>query len=385
VTGRKRLAGALVTAALAPVLAIVLGGCGGLAAGPGVPAGNDWTTVAPPKVFINGILADQVSESGASLRDSLGVQVYWNQIGPKKKMENQATRIFNYIVGLGANATAIDFPFYTNGEYPTHVYGMPGKTPSPALIALVVADARKHGLRVLVRPVLNDDNIKVVKDAWRGSIRPKSLSAWFGSYYDFLKPYLSAARKSQAGSFNIDTELDSLAPDKSYWARLQAKARKLFPGGLGYAVNYGLWEQDLLSTPVPNVAVDAYPQLGMKDNATVAELTAAWVSWLRGYRTQAVLKKTVLQEVGIAAVTGAYSAPAITPPDGTPLVLSIQRKWFAAACAAAKQTHVPGLYFFDVNSTDKPSGHAATSHYAPGSFVGRSDDTIKACFASGWT
>ena len=53
-------------------------------------------------------------------------------------------------------------------------------------------------------------------------------------------------------------------------------------------------------------AVDAYPLLGLGDSATCGELTAAWVCWLHS-RPESVLKRTVLQEVGIAAVAGAYT------------------------------------------------------------------------------
>jgi hypothetical protein len=98
-----------------------------------------------------------------------------------------------------------------------------------------------------------------------------------------------------------------------------------------------------------------------------------------------VLEKTVLQEVGIAAVAGAYADPALTVPNGTPLDVPIQQAWFAAACAAAKQTHLAGIYFFDVDSTDDLSDRAAAAQYAPGSFIDRSDGVIKACFASGWS
>lgn len=379
-----RFAGVL----LSLILATMLCGCAGLAAGPAVPPGNDWSTLpspAPPKVYINGILVDQVSARSADLHASLGVQLYWNSSGSPKKLENEATRIFNYIVGLGANSTAINFPFYTNGEYPSRVYSVSSETPSPATIAMAVADARKHGLRVLVRPVLNDDNIKVITKDWRGSIEPEPLSAWFASYYRFLQPYLTAAQAGQANSFDIDTELDSLAADHGDWSSLQAKAATLFKGNIVYTVNYGLWQEDRPDEPVPDAAVDAYPQLNLRDDATVAELTSAWIAWLRGHRTESVLKKTVLQEVGIAAVAGAYAAPALTAPSGTRLDLSVQQKWFAAACAAAKQTHVAGLYFFDVNSTDNPSDRAAAASYAPGSFIDRSDGVIRACFASGWS
>jgi hypothetical protein len=378
---RTRLGASL----LAAVIATTLCGCAGLEAGPAVPPPNDWTTLAPPQLFIEGVPVSEVTAQSGGLHASLGIQVYWNSVGPRAKLEADANRIFNYVVGLGANSVAIDFSFYTNGEYPSRVYGVPGSTPSPATIAMVVANAREHGLRVLVRPLLNDDNIKTIKGDWRGSIKPRPIGSWFESYYRFLRPYLAAAQASGATAFGIDTELDSLAPDRQEWVSLQAAAAKLFKGQLTYAVNYGLWQEDRPDQPVPDAALDAYPLLGLTDSATAAELTTAWVSWLRLHRPEQVLKKTVLQEVGIAAFAGAYAGPALTPPGQAALDVPVQQKWFAAACAAAKETGMPGIYFFDVNSSDDPADRAAAARYAPGSFIDRSDGVIKACFASGWS
>ena len=108
-------------------------------------------------------------------------------------------------------------------------------------------------------------------------------------------------------------------------------------------------------------------------------LTAAWVSWLHSH-AESVLRRTVLQEVGIAAVSGAYRE-ACRAPSGATLDVAIQDKWFAAACAAAKQTRMAGIYFYDVNSTDRP---ASAVGYGAGPFIGRGDRIIETCFASGW-
>jgi hypothetical protein len=330
-----------------------------------------------------GLAVTVVSPARRALGATLGIQVYWNSAGTIAGQEADANRIFNYVVSLGANSVGINFFFYTDGVTPTSVYGMPGTTPSPATIAMVASIARKHGLRVLIRPLLNEANLIDSAGDWRGSIRPPSADGWFASYWAFLKPYLAAARQAKATAFDIGAELDSLAPDSYNWTAFKAAAAQVFPGTLEYAVNYGRWQEVPSYEPVPDAAVDAYPELGLGDNATVAELTSAWVRWLRT-QPEPVLRGTVLQEVAIAAVAGAYAEPAKTYPAGTPLDIGVQRKWFAAACAAAKRAGLAGLYFYDVNSTDRPNDNAATAAYSPGSFIDRSAGQIRACFASGW-
>jgi len=295
-------------------------------------------------------------------------------------MAADANRIFNYVVDLGANSVGINFSFYTDGVYPTRVYGVRGSTPNPATLSMVIASARRHGLQVLVRPLLSEKNIMDSRGDWRGSIQPPSVTGWFHSYYEFLKPYFAAAQRGGAASFNIGSELDSLAPDEAEWKAFEAAAAKVFTGRLQYAVNYGRWQEDPAYEPVPDASVDAWPQLGLGDTATVRKLTAAWVGWLHN-QPESVLRRTVLQEVGIAATSGAYREPALPAPSGATLDVAIQDKWFAAACAAVKRTGMAGIYFYDVNSTDRP---AKAVGYGPGSFIGRGDRVIKTCFASGW-
>lgn len=372
---------------LAAALVSLLCGCGEIA--PSIPPGNDWTvparagnpgTAVPPGTTADSIPIRRVSAARRALNVSLGIQVYWDSTGTRAEMAADANRIFNYVVGLGANSVGINFFFYTDGVYPTRVYGVRGRTPSPATIGMVIASARRHGLRVLVRPLLNEKNIMDSRGDWRGSIEPPSVIAWFHSYWEFLKPYFAAAQRSGAAGFNVGSELDSLAPDKYEWTAFEAAAAKLFTGQLEYAVNYGRWQEDPAYEPVPDAGVDAWPQLGLGDSATVRQLTAAWVSWLHS-QAESVLRRTVLQEVGIAAVSGAYREPALPAPSGATLDVAIQDKWFAAACAAAKQTRMAGIYFYDVNSTDRP---ASAVGYGAGSFIGRGDRVIETCFASGW-
>jgi hypothetical protein len=375
-----------------PILAAALVSliCGCAEIGPSIPPGNDWTTPArpgnpaatavPPHTAAGGMPIRRVPAARRALTTTLGIQVYWNSTGTRAEMAADANRIFNYVVGLGANSVGINFFFFTDGVHPTRVYGVPASTPSPATLSMVIASARRHGLRVLVRPLLNEKNIMDSRGDWRGSIQPPSVSGWFRSYLKFLKPYLAAAQRGGATGFNVGSELDSLAPYEAEWKAFEAAARKLFTGRLEYAVNYGRWQEDPPYEPVPVADVDAWPQLGLGDTATVRELTTAWVRWLHN-QPASVLRRTVLQEVGIAAVSGAYREPALPAPSGAALDVAIQNKWFEAACAAMKETGMAGIYFYDVNSTDRPERAAA---YGPGSFIGRGDRVIKACFTSGW-
>ena len=67
---------------------------------------------------------------------------------------------------------------------------------------------------------------------------------------------------------------------------------------------------------------------------------------------------------------------------GDRIDVPIQAKWFTAACQSARALGLPGIYFWDVDSYADPA-NASTD--GSGSFIGRGDQSIKACFAQGWT
>lgn len=369
-------------------LVAAVAGCDGVGIGPSVPKSQNWTS-APPvtniqpvaPASIDGPATMVVSAMRQGLHADLGVQVFWSSNTSPTETEAEANRIFNYAVWLGANSVGIDFNFYTNGDTPTYVYEEPATTASPATIGLVIANARKHKLRVLVRPLLDEDNL--TGNAWRGSIHPKSVSQWFASYSVFLAPYLEEAQQNDASSFDVGAELESLTDDKPQWRTLDADAAKLFHGALSYAYNWGSWENRPPFAPAPSTGVDAYPPFKLGDSATGPQLTSAWVHWLHSESVKA-LRSTVLQEVGIAPAAGAYTDPSKWAANGTRIDEKIQQNWFSAACDAAKETDVKGIYFYDVYNTDQPTEPIGLRS-PTGSFVDISDMTIRACFDSGWS
>ena len=105
----------------------------------------------------------------------LGIQVYWTA-NPNDESDAvvaaKARRLINYAISLNANSIAISFPFYTDGITSDRVYAESGVTPTPAHIAIFLAEAAQSHLRVTLRPILNED-VLVAQNAlaWRGSIR----------------------------------------------------------------------------------------------------------------------------------------------------------------------------------------------------------------------
>lgn len=363
--------------------ALLLGGCAQL--GPSVPEAaaapvsgpvtSTATTTAPP-VETTGPAT--VTAAASRTTAQLGIQIYWHGVSDPHQVITNADRLLDYAAGLGANSVGLSFPIYTDGMRPTRVYTEPSNTPSPATLTTVIGEAKKRGLRVMLRPVIDETNLKG-RNAWRGSIKPPDVDAWFASYRQTLTPYLTAARDAHADTFVLGSELDSLAGYGSRWKALRSAAATIFTGDLAYADNWGEWATGRAGVEGVVPGLDAYPQLKLDDAASVARIRTAWTTWLRK-RPQG-LTSTVVQEIGIAGITGAYREPAVWGVQQDDLKPEIQTKWFAGACQAIRALHMSGVYFWNVDSAADPANASA---YSAGSFIGRGDAAIRECFASGW-
>lgn len=308
----------------------------------------------------------------------LGIDVYWHTPTAATSASTAAAPILDYVVSLHANSIVLAFPIFTDGDHPTRVYTDPSQTPGPATLVALIDAAKRRGLRVTVRPIIDEADIATVPGRWRGSIVPVDTAAWFASYRSVLGPYLDAAQAAHAAEFVLGTELNSLI-DASQWQDVLSDARSRFHGELTYADNWDVWAKGKAPKAIPDIALDAYPPFNLPDSASVDQLTASWTTWLQR-RSAATLRSTAIQEVGIPAQSGAFRAPYTWGTSGAAIDAQIQQKWFAAACQSARSSGVAGLYFWSVSSSDPMNGHSDS----PASFVGRGDSAIKACFAKPW-
>lgn len=349
---------------------------GGAGTPPAAAQGSPLPSLTPQFPLI------QVPPAAKAIKAQLGVQVYWHTSGTANDVRTAADRVLNYIVGLGANSVGLTFPIYTDGVHPTRVYTVSGSTPDPVSLGIVITEAEARGLRIMLRPLIDETNIKDAQGDWRGTIQPVDVGAWFSSYWSVLKPYVQLAQQDSVSGFVVAAELNSLVYQKSQWQSLDAQVAHIYSGELDYADNWDIWKSGGSYSPAPTIGVDAYPTLGLPDDASVAQLTDAWNGWLHN-RSSTTLAGTVLQEVGIAPTTGAYAHPATWAEPGMKVIPSIQINWFAAACQAARDQHMAGIYYWDVDSNADPANPAAATIDA-GTIIGRGDQSIKACFAAGW-
>jgi hypothetical protein len=307
-----------------------------------------------------------------------GIQVLWydNPAESDSAVQDQAVRIADYIAGMGANALAVSFPFYTPGLQANDVSAS-GPTPTPQRLRLLVDEATKRGLRVMLRPLLDQGSLA---PGWRGLIKPANRDKWFSSLERFLEPYLRMANDSEVTSFTLGSELGSMERDP-HWADVVRLARSLFSGELSYSAN---WDRLLsgVDMPVDTVGLDTYfPLATLSNDATVEEIKAGWNAWLDKLLTYPSVARAPIHEVGIAAQKGAYAHPWAQTND--PFDFEVQRRWYAAVCAVVRERHMRGVYFwalefhqdFTLNSPDVSNAFSVVNRPA--------ENEIRACFNAG--
>jgi hypothetical protein len=289
----------------------------------------------------------------------LGIHVYWtaNRTDTSDALiRAKAQRIIDYAIGLNANSVAITFPFFTHGINSDTVYANPKVTPSARHIEIFLAEAAKAHMRVTLRPTLNENSLVAQSpQAWRGSIEPRNRATWFRSYRKLLMPYLAAAQAGHAATFVLATELVSLegAPQ---WPGLVRSFRSVYSGQLTYDQNHDEFAAGTANPPVPSHNVDAYPEFGLPNNASVARLASSWNAWL-GAHPLAVRRNLILSEIGIKAVAGSYKHPwAWFSTTSAPVDTRVQTAWFQAVCNAVSAQHIGGgVYWWEVDFDADPA------------------------------
>jgi hypothetical protein len=308
-----------------------------------------------------------------------GIQVYWQSTSsdPPDYTWGKAQRIVDYIVGLNANSLCISFPFYTPDITASTVDAKP-TTPSPARVAILIQEARRAGLRVTVRPILNEASLDP-PTGWRGAIAPADRDEWFASYRRLLLPYAEVAQKYGAATFTVGTELDSMEGDP-HWAGLIAAVARVFGGQISYDVNWSDYiTTSRVEVPVRSFGVDAYFPVDAPDSAPVSELVAGWDAWL-DRKTAGPLRSLVFSEVAIGAEDGAYESPGNFYVSN-PYNPHVQANWYTAVCTVTRQRHMPGMYVWSLDFNAIP-GQPPRSE-SPLDFLGRplSEQALRACFS----
>ena len=288
----------------------------------------------------------------------VGVNLYVNKDYSMAQTEEFGARDLKYIARtLKLKAVSIAFDYNVPNQVSDIVTALPPRTPSIADIAALTSIARSYGLRVEYRALFAINN----SDSRGGSIQPKHLNAWLRSLLVAETPALQLAQRDHVSEFVAGTEMASI--DQSLlWGGFFAKAARLYHGTLSYAGwggkpgIGGFFSRRRVLLPLRYFGASAYPPVDLPATASVAQLTKAWVAFLR-QAPESLLHLTAIDEMGIPAVAGSYHDPYQWDGLGHPKPdLAVQANWYKAACRAADLVHVRAIYFWSAVLSSDPAG-----------------------------
>jgi len=280
---------------------------------------------------------------------------------PQHNFSAAAAAVVAYAVRLHANSLSISFPFFMSGVSSSRVFATT-RTPTPTELGLLITDAERAGLYVSLRPLLSEANIGHSRVIWK----PVDPAAWFASYLRFLLPYAQMAQADKVGEFIIGAEFARFG-NSPLWDRLDRAVARVFHGVLAYSNNDTTGLTRASGGRYAFKTIDAYHPIHPP--------------FLRGWESfdRHLPQGTVLTEVGIAAIDGAWRQPWVHRSQAVTINPLVQARWFTAACEAARATGLRGIYFWTLPlSTRFPSTSAAT----PGAWAySAGAAAIASCFA----
>jgi hypothetical protein len=170
----------------------------------------------------------------------------------------------------------------------------------------VVSLARKHGLKVLLKP-----HVDVVDGTDRAHIAPADRDAWFRSYRQFINHYAGLATELAVEQLAVGTELATLSDDRGRWLSVVTDVRSAYRGPLVYAANHDEYSTVAFWDAVDLVGIDAYWPLRVEPTADVAQLEHAFAAQrddLAAFAAR-VGRRILFTEAGFASQRGAVTAP----------------------------------------------------------------------------
>ncbi|MBK8479998.1 MAG: hypothetical protein IPL40_02315 [Proteobacteria bacterium] len=181
------------------------------------------------------------------------------------------------IAATGATHVAIVLPYYQHDWHSVTIAPHPRFTPSDAAILRSIAQAHRHGLAVLLFPILRL-SYQATIDEWRGTLAPRDPRRWWQSYTRLLLRLARVAARQRVAGLAIGSELHSLDQDARPWIPLVAALRRAYRGQLVYSANWLGYDRVALWPLVDVMGISAYfPLVGESEPPPNHErLVHAW-------------------------------------------------------------------------------------------------------------
>lgn len=183
------------------------------------------------------------------------------------------------------------------------------ETVADAALSYAIGRARERDLKVIVFPIVTVRTL--APGEWRGTLRPADVDAWWRSYERFILHYAKLAAASKAEALLVGSELGTTEAWQYRWYHLISAVERVYQGMLVYSANWDHYQQVSFWRRLDVIGVTGYFELTRSDDASVAELQAAWIKardqLLEVARRHG--KPLWITEVGYTSVNGTARQP----------------------------------------------------------------------------
>ncbi len=216
------------------------------------------------------------------------------------------------VESLGSGWVAILTTWYQSNCWSGDIHRT-AKTPSDASLIHAIREAKKLGMKVMLKPHL--DLIDTSDGSWRGEIacvKEPQWEEWFDKYTEFIMHYIDIANKEKVEMFCVGTELSATATVKGYlWKDVIKKVRSKYSGRLTYAAHWDRYMDIRFWDQLDYVGINAYFPLTEKMEPTYDELKAGWTKWVDEMERfqKKVQKPIIFPEIGCCSADGAAIRP----------------------------------------------------------------------------
>ena len=269
------------------------------------------------------------------------------------------------IAGLGADTVSLIVSWRQHDVRSSELAPAPGVTLPDERVRTVIREAHRAHLKVFLFPIVEVEIRRPLE--WRGTIKPDDLERWWRCYEAFILHYATLAGDEGADLFAVGSQLVSTETWRDRWYHLISGVKTRYKGKLVYSANWDHYEQVSFWDRVDYMGVTAYNELTKSNDASEAELTAAW----RAVRAALVRfaskigRPLIITEIGYTSQDGA----AVHPWDYTlraPVDLEEQRRCYAAFVDAWKdEPRLAGVFFWQWYGSGGPADGSYTQRGQP--------------------
>jgi len=304
-------------------------------------------------VLATSLLYASLSHAQTNQEFVRGINVFFSSTDyHPDNMTHAVDQLTDRLQGWNVDHISITWLIYTDGCRGNIVYAGE-KTPSLAGIKHFATVAQRRGLKVWLRPIIDETNIVTCGSGWwRGNINPSDPEEWFSSYRDLLTSYATIGQEVNATGIVIGTELTSLEKYQQSWRLVTESLRSQFPeGDLIYASNRGISE-NFPWDAVDVIGVDAFFRMrNLPCSASVEQITNGF-NHTEEYGSKASLLQQaadldmplVFMEVGTTSQECSWRSSLVWDNGGT-AEQDGQQRYYQAVCQAWR-TEISGIFWW---------------------------------------